>query len=57
MVAPADIGHTEMCDVMSHKRLFHLELSAKEETGCSVSRNLPVHAGLATIWCEATATT
>jgi hypothetical protein len=29
----------------------------QEETDCSVSRNLPVHAGLVTIWCEATGTT
>jgi hypothetical protein len=43
--------------VKSYKGLFHLVLSAREETGCSVSRNLPVHAGLATIRCEATGTT
>ncbi|WP_258879304.1 helix-turn-helix domain-containing protein [Paraburkholderia sp. BL6669N2] len=45
------------CDVMSRKGLFRLALLAREETGCSVSRNLPVHAGLVTIRCEATGTT
>ena len=44
------------CDVKSRRGLFHLA-PARKETDCSVNRNLPVHAGLVTVWCEATGTT
>ena len=44
------------CDVKLRRGLFHLA-PARKETDCSVNRNLPVHAGLVTVWCEATGTT
>jgi len=44
------------CDVKSRRGLFHLA-PVREETDCSVNRNLPVHAGLVTVWCEAIGTT
>ena len=44
------------CDVKSRGGLFHLGSPGKG-TDCSVDRNLPVHAGLVTTWCEATGTT